>query len=438
MSETSNAEISGAASSPRASEAVNSDEALKALQEVLHASAKKAVFTIGGKIDSTSQGVFPITIRWNPGDASNNTGRMVSLPVSEDTVLQSSFCQLVKECEPATFGKGDKDILDEEYRKAGKMDTENFSTNFTPYEYGVVDMIVQTLAYSRVKSKTNYRGIRAQLYKLNVYSGPAGKFKAHVDTPRSELQMGSLVVCLPHPHQGGQLAVRHQGREVIYDWGPECDSQVQWAAFFSDCEHEVLEVTEGHRVTLTYNLFWTLHGPASMSENFDAIDQKSLVFYSAFDKLVRCADFLPKGGTVGFICTHAYPHSARASHDHLPNNLKGIDMLVYQTFKCFDEDAMFSAMLDPRYIDRELSSSYLAGRDRRLQYLEINAEGYDDPDPGEVYYRRNVTWINSTPGQKVHREPAAVFLTYGNEAGLGIYYSNAVITAEIIPFSERQ
>ncbi|KLJ06429.1 hypothetical protein EMPG_09266 [Blastomyces silverae] len=219
---------------------------------------------------------------------------MASLPVSEDTVLQSSFRQLVKECELATFGKGDKDILDEEYRKAGKMDTENFCTNFTPYEYGVVDTIVQALAYNHDKSKTNYRGIRAQLYKLNVYSGPAGTFKAHVDTPRSELQMGSLVVYLPHPHQGGQLAVRHQGREVIYDWGSESATHVQWAAFFSDCEHKVLEVTEGHRVTLTYNLFRTLHSPASMSENFDAIDQRSLVFYSAFNKLVKCADFLSK------------------------------------------------------------------------------------------------------------------------------------------------
>lgn len=59
----------------------------------------------------------------------------MSFPVGEDTALQGSFHQLVKECEPATFGKGNKDVFDEEYRKAGKMDTENFCTNFTPYEY---------------------------------------------------------------------------------------------------------------------------------------------------------------------------------------------------------------------------------------------------------------------------------------------------------------
>lgn len=84
--------------------------------------------------------------------------------------------------------------------------------------------------------------------------------------------MGSLVVCLASAHEGGQLTVRHQGRAVTYDWGPASASAVQWAAFFSDCEHEVCEVTAGHRVTLTYNLYWTRHGPAAMSDYLGALD----------------------------------------------------------------------------------------------------------------------------------------------------------------------
>ena len=31
--------------------------------------------------------------------------------------------------------------------------------------------------------------------------------------------------------------------------------KIEWAAFYSDCEHEVMEVQSGHRVTLTYNLY---------------------------------------------------------------------------------------------------------------------------------------------------------------------------------------
>ena len=34
--------------------------------------------------------------------------------------------QLERACEPATFGRNDEDVLDETYRKAGKMDSDNF------------------------------------------------------------------------------------------------------------------------------------------------------------------------------------------------------------------------------------------------------------------------------------------------------------------------
>lgn len=30
---------------------------------------------------------------------------------------------------------------------------------------------------------------------------------------------------------------------------------MDWAFFYSDCEHEVEEVTDGTRITVTYNLY---------------------------------------------------------------------------------------------------------------------------------------------------------------------------------------
>jgi hypothetical protein len=35
----------------------------------------------------------------------------------------------------------------------------------------------------------------------------------------------------------------------------EGDQSIQWAAFYSDCEHEVKEVKTGHRITLAYRLY---------------------------------------------------------------------------------------------------------------------------------------------------------------------------------------
>lgn len=122
--------------------------------------------------------------------------------------------------------------------------------------------------------------------------------------------MGSLVVCLPSSHQGkhipssliivlityigGELLVRHGGQEVQFDWSKGLDC-IQWAAFFSDCEHEVLTVSEGHRVTLTYNLYWTEYGPSLMATELGALDQSSLQFYVALKKLISCSSFLPTG-----------------------------------------------------------------------------------------------------------------------------------------------
>lgn len=146
-------------------------------------------------------------------------------------------------------------MLDVSYRKASKMDPARFSSTFNPYEVSIVDTVAQALLPTLQPLEQN-RALKAELYKLNFYS-PSGKFKAHVDTPRSSDQIGSLVVCLPLAHTGGALEVRHGGKTVTFDWGnsgPDSSPTIKWAAFYSDCEHEVLEVTEGHRLTPTYNL----------------------------------------------------------------------------------------------------------------------------------------------------------------------------------------
>ena len=60
--------------------------------------------------------------------------------MAENRVLDTkSFNDLLKACVPATFGLDGEDILDETYRKAGKLDRSQFSTDFRPHHYGIVD-----------------------------------------------------------------------------------------------------------------------------------------------------------------------------------------------------------------------------------------------------------------------------------------------------------
>ncbi|KAL4795739.1 hypothetical protein BDV19DRAFT_362572 [Aspergillus venezuelensis] len=58
---------------------------------------------------------------------SGSTTTKLVLP-SEDT---AALKHLVKDCEPATFGKGQEDVHDPEYRNAGKMDANKFATTFS-------------------------------------------------------------------------------------------------------------------------------------------------------------------------------------------------------------------------------------------------------------------------------------------------------------------
>ena len=63
---------------------------------------------------------------------------------------------------------------------------------------------------------------------------------------------GTLVICLPSPHQGGDLVAKHRGDKKVFQTSAEPGmSLVYW---YSDVHHEVLPVTSGYRWVLTYNL----------------------------------------------------------------------------------------------------------------------------------------------------------------------------------------
>lgn len=99
--------------------------------------------------------------------------------------------------------------------------------------------------------------------------------------------MGSLVVCLPVAHKGGQIAFRHDGQQVEFDGASQHSETIQWAAFLSACEHEVLPITEGHRVMLTYNLVWSTWGHGFMANQRHILDQESTHFYTDLEKLIE-------------------------------------------------------------------------------------------------------------------------------------------------------
>ena len=319
------------------------DRLLHILRQSLSANARTATFACGGNVyfrgqrsvelswieahanprprvseDSTKcNEIEPIQVRFGE----SGKGVKVLFPL-DGSGPDSELDQLISACQPATFGRGGENVMDEvrwdfnfhlcrrglttvcckSYRKAGKLDESDFATSFCPYTAGIVDIISQLLLPQLNHDKST-RSIKAELYKLNVYGAPSGKFKAHVDTPRSERQIGSLVVALPVDHEGGQLAVRSAFKELLFDWstsgnisedGTEDRPCIKWAAFYSDCEHEVYEVTAGNRITLTYNLYIT-RGAGHLAGHTAALDPAQLPLYNVLDNALQAAAFLTQG-----------------------------------------------------------------------------------------------------------------------------------------------
>lgn len=92
--------------------------------------------------------------------------------------------------------------------------------------------------------------LSAELHSMLVYE-PGQFFRRHQDSEKADGMIGTLVVTLPSAFTGGELVIEQQGTKVTDRGSPE---ELSFVAFYGDCEHEVLPVTDGFRVTLTYNL----------------------------------------------------------------------------------------------------------------------------------------------------------------------------------------
>lgn len=157
--------------------------------------------------------------------------------------------EIIARAEAAPFGRGNKTVYDESVRKCWQLDAADFTFAAKAWE----SFLKRTLEH--IAETLGIRGkISAHPYKFLLY-GPGGHFKAHKDTEKLDAMFGTLVIALPSKHEGGQLHIRHDGREHTVDFGaPEHARDIQYAAFFADCEHEVVPVTSGYRCCAIYNL----------------------------------------------------------------------------------------------------------------------------------------------------------------------------------------
>lgn len=170
---------------------------------------------------------------------------VVSFPVPPDQARHL----IDRAGERAPYGKGDKTLTDESVRKVWQISPADIELGGRGWSAAFPRLVAQVAADLGLDPAQ----VDAEFYKLLIYH-EGGFFLAHRDSEKTGGMFGTLVVALPSAHEGGRLHIRHAGRETVVDLRGTDPGEVRYAAFYADCEHEVLPVSSGHRVCLVYNL----------------------------------------------------------------------------------------------------------------------------------------------------------------------------------------
>ena len=195
----------------------------------------------------------------NPNPGLSIDGQVIGLPIGKH---DADF--LKSRCTQSPFGKGSATLVDTSVRNSWELDPSQFvlrNSRWTGFVKDIVASVHQQLFLPGTPLDVN-----AELYKLLLYEEGA-YFKPHQDSEKTPGMFGTLVVCLPSSHQGGELVLRHDGKTVTFDTSVTSSFEVSFAAWYSDVLHEVKPVTSGHRLVLTYNLIQNEEGARPIPES---------------------------------------------------------------------------------------------------------------------------------------------------------------------------
>jgi predicted 2-oxoglutarate/Fe(II)-dependent dioxygenase YbiX len=156
--------------------------------------------------------------------------------------------QLIAVAKRAPYGRGAATIVDTSVRRTWQIGPNQVRLGGKHWPE-TLNRIIALAAEGLGVSEP----VSAELYKLLIYD-EGSFFVSHRDTEKQPGMFATLVLALPSQSSGGELVVRHKGREAKLDLASDEPSEMAFAAFYADCVHEVLPVTAGCRATLIYNL----------------------------------------------------------------------------------------------------------------------------------------------------------------------------------------
>ncbi|RYP83663.1 hypothetical protein DL770_005356 [Monosporascus sp. CRB-9-2] len=197
-------------------------------------------------------------------------------------------------CRPAPYGKGEATLVDESVRKTWELGRDEFRLAHQPdWDAFVADVLLRDVAEKGLGMQSS--DIRAEPYKLLLYE-EGSFFRRHRDSEKAPGMVGTLVVCLPARHDGGDVRLSHAGKSRVFATSRSSAYGLTALAWFSDVTHEITQVTSGYRLVLTYNIIQT--GGPSKSAGSLAKQHKQLqktisewkVKYNSTKRLFYCLE----------------------------------------------------------------------------------------------------------------------------------------------------
>ncbi len=166
----------------------------------------------------------------------------IRLPVTPAQARR--LCEVAR---PARYGMREQTLLDATVRDTWEVPRERVTVDERQWRETLLPMLDILRAELGLAPDC---GLSAELHSMLVYE-PGQFFARHQDSEKADGMIGTLVVTLPSTFTGGELVIEQQGTKVTDRGSPQ---ELSFVAFYGDCEHEVLPVTDGFRITLTYNL----------------------------------------------------------------------------------------------------------------------------------------------------------------------------------------
>lgn len=185
-------------------------------------------------------------------------------------LLPAQAEQIIAIAEHAPYGRGTDTLVDTEVRRTWQLGAEAVRISGEAWQRDLGAMVARAAAGLGVMGP-----VQAELYKLLVYD-TGSFFVSHRDSEKAAGMFATLVVVLPSQYSGGELVVRHKGREVRLDLRRDEPAEAAFAAFYADCLHEVLPVASGYRLALIYNLVRQRKGPLPKPPDYDTEQQRAV------------------------------------------------------------------------------------------------------------------------------------------------------------------